>query len=320
MNGRQLNILWMYPDILNLHGDRGNVAALVRICEQLGIEARLKRVNRLTDRLTDSVTGGSDISNADLILLNPGELIVMPAVIHALSEKKEALQEYAAAGKGILAVGTTGAVLAQEIVRQDGSVFEGLGLLDMKVNEREAIYGDDIIFRLMSDADTSNTKAGDSETKSEDAQSTEEPGDVCGIQIRTTDTFLAENQKALGRIVYGLGNSGESGTIYNENVGTVDSGANDSSAADSRAIYEGAVRENIIFTNALGPVLVKNPWFARRIIESILKRKYPNADIPAETDAYLTARGKTTETLWDLERKSARAIAAFNKNKKSGLS
>ena len=32
----KLNITWCWPDILNLHGDRGNVMALVRIAEKMG--------------------------------------------------------------------------------------------------------------------------------------------------------------------------------------------------------------------------------------------------------------------------------------------
>ena len=31
----KLNITWCWPDILNLHGDRGNVMALVRIAEKM---------------------------------------------------------------------------------------------------------------------------------------------------------------------------------------------------------------------------------------------------------------------------------------------
>lgn len=27
----EINILWMYPDILNLHGDRGNIMAFERV-------------------------------------------------------------------------------------------------------------------------------------------------------------------------------------------------------------------------------------------------------------------------------------------------
>ena len=35
---RELNILWMYPDILNLHGERASVQAFQKVAENLGIK------------------------------------------------------------------------------------------------------------------------------------------------------------------------------------------------------------------------------------------------------------------------------------------
>ena len=35
MKKEELNITWLYPDVLNLHGDRGNVMALKKVGEML---------------------------------------------------------------------------------------------------------------------------------------------------------------------------------------------------------------------------------------------------------------------------------------------
>ena len=37
MNRPSLHVLWMYPDVLHLHGDRGNVMALRHVAGLMGI-------------------------------------------------------------------------------------------------------------------------------------------------------------------------------------------------------------------------------------------------------------------------------------------
>lgn len=248
MSEIKLRVLWLYPDILNLHGDRGNVPALQRVCAQLGIQAEIRRVNRLADEV--------DLRWADLLLINPGELVVMPAVIAALRQRTGGLETFVQEGRGILCVGTSGAVLARETRRQSGETIQGLGLLRMCCEERATIYGNDIIYHV---------------------DGLEE--DICGIQIQMMDTFLEEGQAPLGSLVYGHGNSGQ------------DTGA------------EGALGNNVVFTNALGPVLVKNPWLARWLIQRVLGPRHAEM------------RWEVKDKAWQLERLSAQNIHDFNATK-----
>ena len=55
------------------------------------------------------------------------------------------------------------------------------------------------------------------------------------------------DEKPLGTLKYGYGNIGDT--------------------------KEGVKKDNIIFTNCLGPVFVKNPWFAEKIIRNICSKK-----------------------------------------------
>ena len=71
--------------------------------------------------------------------------------------------------------------------------------------------------------------------------------EIMGCQIQMIDIDLKENQKSFGTIKYGYGNNGK----------------ND----------EGAIKDNIIFTNCLGPVFVKNPWFAEKVLRDIANKK-----------------------------------------------
>ena len=249
--GFKLNILWLWPDILSQHGDRGNAMALVRVCGLYGIEAAVTRVSRLTDSLP--------LEEADILLMGAGELAVTPRIAGALSKHYEGLKAFAESGGILFATGATGAALGVHTLRTDGSHIYGLGLLDMECREREAPLGDDLIFRV-SDLDT-HTR-------------------VYGIQIQMMDISLAAGQEAFGELIYGYGNDGGKS--------------------------EGAVRNGVVFTNALGPVLVKNPWLTLALIQKALARKIPDI----QPDAFRFDPEK-----FELELASAKAIQVFNETK-----
>jgi len=172
---QEVRILWLYPSILNLHGDRGNAMALARVCGQIGVNPVLTRVDRLESPI--------DLEAADLILISPGELAVMDAVVGALRPYCLELEEMVEAGKPIFVTGTSSALVARETRRTDSSTIEGLGLLDMVVVERQEILGDDLIL----DADGQ---------------------ELGGMQIRMTDMLLDASQKPFATVLYGVGNAG----------------------------------------------------------------------------------------------------------------
>jgi len=171
---RDVRILWLYPDILNLHGDRGNVMALVRICCQIGVNPLLIRVDRLEDPI--------DFDGADLVVVGPGELAVMGSVVERLRPYAQKLSDMVDAGKPVFVAGTSAAIVARETVRTDSSRIPGLGLVDMVVVEREEILGDDLIL---------------------DAEGQE----LGGMQIRMTDLRLDPSQKPFAAVLYGVGNA-----------------------------------------------------------------------------------------------------------------
>ena len=245
---KKLNVLWLWPDVLNLHGDRGNLMALSRVCGLYGIEAKITRVNRLRDMFW--------LDSVDIVMLGPGELAVMPQVVSALSRKYADFENYTETGGVLFATGTTGAALGKETIRVDGSRIPGLGLLDMECRERKAVIGDDLIFRTPDDTA------------------------VYGLQIQMMSIELAEGQAPFGQKVYGYGNNGGPG--------------------------EGAVKGGVAFTNALGPVLVKNPWLALSLVRKALARRSPV--MPQDALRF-------DQELFRLELESAKAIQAFNDTK-----
>lgn len=204
----KLNILWLYPDVLDLHGGRGDLMGLVHVAELLGLVPELKRV--------DAFDQQPDFEWADLIWLGPGEIRCADVVARQLAPYGDRLRAALARGAVLAAIDSSGAALAKETYRLDGSSFPGLGLLDMTCREMEQVVGNDLWFALP-----------DGE-------------EVMAIQISLLQIELGAEAQPLGRVVYGFGNDGK---------GT-----------------EGAVQGSVVFTNALGPVCVKNPRFAARLI------------------------------------------------------
>ena len=143
-------------------------------------------------------------------------------------------------------------VLIKSTTRCDGSVVEGLGLLDATAVERKEIYGDDLQFSLCEDSGF----------------------EIMAVQIHLVDFFLNDPSIALGKLIYGKGNNDKDST-------------------------EGAKYKNVIFTNALGPVFVKNPWYTEKIINEALKAKGLEPASPIE------------ESFFEIERNSFKTVRRF---------
>lgn len=241
-----LNIVWAYPDILNLHGDRGNLFAIEKVAKLLGIETKVTKIEKYNEKI--------DFKNTDIILFNVGEVKVMPTVIYALEAQEKELMEYIEAGKIIILIGTTGCIMAKETIRADGTKFKGLGILDMICTERKDVYGNDLHFSV----------------KGENIE-------IMANQIQLIDTKL-NSDIALGKVIYGMGNN------------------------DGQT--EGAKYKNVIFTNALGPVLVKNPWYTEKLVKIAMENKGEKIGNTIKKDEF------------EIELKSMECIKKFIENKR----
>ena len=243
MENKVLNIAWCYPDILNLHGDRGNIMALKKIGELLDLQVNIERIESYNQEI--------DFEKTDIMFFNAGELKVVKPIVQALEKQRNELTKYIESNKYIVVVGTTGAVFSKEVKMADGESFKGLGILDMNCVQRDVIYGNDILFRLVDD----------------------EEMQIIGNQIQIIDTII-NSEIQLGNVEYGLGN----GKVSEKT--------------------EGAKYKNVVFTNTLGPVLVKNPWYTEKIIKDAMKNKGVELN-------------KNIEEEFEIERKSVEAIKKF---------
>jgi len=173
---RCLHILWLYPDVLNIHGGRGDVMALLHMCDLLNIPVEIRR--------SDNLRADEDWNWPHIVYMTAGELKCADKVSQALIRQEEDIRRFISRGGFLIANGSSGAALAKSTEMLDGSVVKGTGLLDMTWKERDSVWGDDIWVR------------------------TEDGLDVIGNQIQVADVTLGDGQKPFGTIVYGRGNHG----------------------------------------------------------------------------------------------------------------
>ena len=91
----KLTIGHLYPDLLNLYGDRGNIQCMMKRCEWRGIEAET-----IEFALEDSV----NFSSLDIVLLGGGSDREQMIVCSKLRSIQENFKSYVEDGGSVLAV------------------------------------------------------------------------------------------------------------------------------------------------------------------------------------------------------------------------
>lgn len=207
----KVTVGWMYPNLLNLHGERGSIQALVHVGKQLGVEVEVRRIEDFDDEIP--------FAELDCLVFLPGEISMFQHLVPALNRQRDTLDAYLNSDGYLLALGTTGLMFGNKIIREDGTAIDCLNYLNMTATERKYVWGDDLHFRM-----------NDME--------------LAGSQIMMADVDTAT---PLGCTIYGRGNNATGN--------------------------EGSRWKNLIYTNCLGPLFVKNPWFAEEILRDICQKK-----------------------------------------------
>lgn len=179
----------LYPDLLNLYGDRGNIACLIQRCKWRGIEASAVEIN--TD---DEV----DFSKFDIVLLGGGSDREQRIVCQNLLKIREDFQNYVENDGVVIAV-CGGYQLLGRYYKTDDGLIKGLGLVDMYTEQGEDRLIENIVLQ---------------------SELCDMP--VVGFENHGGRTYINDN-KPFGKVLYGHGNDGESGyegIVYKNVIGT----------------------------------------------------------------------------------------------------
>jgi CobQ-like glutamine amidotransferase family enzyme len=181
MNGADLVIVHLYPDLLMTYGDRGNVLTLARRAQWRGFKVQISGVTR----------GEPFPDQTDLIVIGGGSDRVQSLIGDDLAARGPQLAQMVAGGTVILAVCGGYQLMGHSYVAVDGSEVPGLGLMDLTTTAGS----DRIIGRVRAKA----TFYG-------------KTFDVTGFENHAGRTHLGAGSAALAAVAKGQGNNGEDGT------------------------------------------------------------------------------------------------------------
>lgn len=185
----KLTIGHLYPDLLNLYGDRGNIVCMVKRCLWRGIRAETIEFN-MGDRV--------DFSKLDIVLLGGGSDREQKIVCRELRRIRREFQRYIEDNGVVIAV-CGGYQLLGRYYRTKDDIIEGLGLLDIYTEQGDGR----LIGNIVLDSEWSDVP-------------------VVGFENHGGRTYIG-GHKPFGRVLYGAGNDGKSGyegVVYKNVTGT----------------------------------------------------------------------------------------------------
>jgi CobQ-like glutamine amidotransferase family enzyme len=181
MTGKVINLdlCYLYPKLLNIYGDRGNVLTLSYRCSQRNIG-----LNITTIGIGESV----DYEKFDLYFIGGGQDEQQLLVANDLQEKKETLIKAIEKNAIFLAICGGYQLLGKYYKTPDGSELKGIDALDLyTVAGNKRMIGN-VLCREIESEET-----------------------LVGFENHSGKTFLGKSLKPLAKVIRGGGNNGEDG-------------------------------------------------------------------------------------------------------------
>jgi hypothetical protein len=273
-----LKVCHLYPDLLNLYGDRGNVLIFCRRAAWRGIRVQLDLIS-LPDRVR--------FADYDFIFVGGGADLEQGLVSRDLEQKGPLLIDAVEQGVALLSICGGYQLLGRYYRARDGSVLPGVGLFDLYTEAGSRRLKGNILLQMapeledeaawLRSGDTARLQSedvaerprseGEAERNREEAAARLRPkqpvpehngdaarmrsmriGTLVGFENHSGRTFLGGSVLPLARVIRGNGNNGKDGT-------------------------EGVSFKNAFGTYLHGPFLSKNPHFADLLIARALSRR-----------------------------------------------
>lgn len=188
----ELNICHLYPDLLNVYGDLGNILILKYRAEKRGITVNIHNIS-----MGDEFDG----SNYDIVFFGGGQDYEQSIVSKDLIDtKRESITDYIENSGVFLAICGGYQLLGKHYSTPSGEKLNGLNILDLYSEAGDKRFiGNTIIFN-------------------EEFNET-----YVGFENHSGKTYLGDSLKPLGNCILGYGNNGEDkkeGCIYKNTFGT----------------------------------------------------------------------------------------------------
>lgn len=193
--GMMIRIAHLYPDMLNLYGDRGNIIALTQRMTKRGISVQ-----------TDSITMGKSFNadDYDILFIGGGQDFEQDVLLNDLKKGKDIeINKAIHNGTVMLAICGGYQMLGKYYKTYDGKMLEYMGALDFYTEGKEERMIGNYAFK------------------------TKEGIEVVGFENHSGRTYLGKGVEPLGKMIKGYGNNGEDGTEgvrYKNTFGTYSHG------------------------------------------------------------------------------------------------
>lgn len=189
----KIRLFHLYPDHLNLYGDRGNMLALCRRAGWRNIEIEITAI-----KPGDSMA----FSGCDLLFMGGGQDSDQKLIVGDLKKRSRELKSAADSGMVIFAVCGSYQLLGDHYKSAGGDKLEGLGIIDL--------YTESGSRRLIGNAVIS-------------CPLWKPPKTLVGFENHAGRTYLGPSVQPLGTVLTGYGNNGTDkteGAVYNNVIGT----------------------------------------------------------------------------------------------------
>ena len=195
LGNMKFTVGWLYPDLMNIYGDRGNILTLLRRAEWHGFEASVVELGRGAATQMDEV---------DVFFFGGGQDREQALIYDDLREFKQAsLQQAVANGAQVLAVCGGYQLLGHYYQTADGERYDGIGLIDVRTEAGKKRFIGDVVVLSAIDGLT--------------------PSTLVGFENHSGRTFLGPNARPLGKVLKGHGNNGsdhQEGCVQGGVIGT----------------------------------------------------------------------------------------------------
>ena len=177
----ELNICHLYPDILNLYGDRGNIITMKRRLEGRGIKVNIDEC---------SIGQPLNADKYDIFFIGGGQDFEQEVLLRDLSSgKAQDIRTAVEEEKTFLAICGGYQMLGEYYKTWDGVQLDFIGAIGVHtIGAKERMIGNYMF-------------------------SCEEAGcNIVGFENHSGKTYLGSGVRPLGRVLEGSGNNGEDGT------------------------------------------------------------------------------------------------------------
>jgi CobQ-like glutamine amidotransferase family enzyme len=192
---KNLVIGWLYPELMNIYGDRGNIIVLEKRCRERGIETKTLMLDVGFDK--------NRLKECDLLIMGGAQDKQQEAVSNDLLDKKALLKELIENGVPGLYICGAFQFLGNYYKEANGNIIKGLGIFDLYTEnpgEKEKRLSGNIAF-LSSDLNYT----------------------LIGFENHGGRTYLGRKVKPFGKVIKGYGNNGADGfegMRFNDSYGT----------------------------------------------------------------------------------------------------